>query len=339
MSIFNSEDVITQHISKADLRAYFVGYDFGKIMLDSLIDVLMDALVDFAFGYHKGILKDSYNRRILKEAAKSIYKIDVFKNAKETYIDNNSEYDDEIKEKYLKRGEFGELILHLILRDFINTIPLISKIYFKDSDGMTVHGFDAVHIGPDLNNNDANSIFFGESKLYNSGKKGVLELLKDVEVHFKRNFLEREFVLIGKKKNAFITLDEFKKDSNHKDEYEKFFNEKDEWFNKLDDVANNNKKLEELFKSVTIPLLCTYKSDIFYRHKKETENFIKEYEEEVQNLKHLFDEKLEEMKNRYKNSGEPIQSDLNIIVMLFPVPDKNELVRKLHTKLYHIQEI
>ena len=35
-------------------------------------------------------------------------------------------------EKYKKRGEFGELILHLILRDFFETVPLLSKIYFKD---------------------------------------------------------------------------------------------------------------------------------------------------------------------------------------------------------------
>jgi hypothetical protein len=36
------------------------------------------------------------------------------------------------QDKDLARGEFGELILHLLLRDFHDTVPLLSKIYFKD---------------------------------------------------------------------------------------------------------------------------------------------------------------------------------------------------------------
>lgn len=40
-----------------------------------------------------------------------------------------------------QRGEFGELLLHLILRDFKGTIPLISKVYFKDSAGVPAPWF------------------------------------------------------------------------------------------------------------------------------------------------------------------------------------------------------
>ena len=338
MSIFGAENIIEERISEADLRAYFVGFDFGRWRLDELVDVLMDALVDFAFGYHQGVLKDSYHRRILKEAATSIYKIDVFRKAKEAYVDNDSEYEDDIEKKYLKRGEFGELILHLILRDFVNTIPLISKIYFKDSDGMTVHGFDAVHIGPDLNNTSANSIFFGESKLYKNGERGVQALLEDIEDHFKRNFLKREFALIGKKRNSFQRLEEFT-NLNSLEEYKKFLEEKEKWFDRLDKITTKNGKLEELFKSVTIPLLCTYTSKIFLKHNQENEKFKKEYEGEIKKLKEILDNRLKKLREKYENSGEPIQSDLNIVIMLFPVPSKKELVKELHQRLLHIQGI
>lgn len=196
-SIFNSQNVITEHISNADLRAYFVGFDFNVFRYDHLIeyllDVLVDVLVDFSFGYHTGILK-TYDRRKLVEAAKSIYKISddserkVFEEAKKKYVDENSEYEDDIADKYLKRGEFGEIILHLILRDFIKTIPLISKIFLKDSDGMTVHGFDAVHIGNCIEDSSKKSLYLGESKLYKDGKNGVKALIGDIEEHFKKDF-------------------------------------------------------------------------------------------------------------------------------------------------------
>ena len=84
MSVFNSESILTEHISNADLRAYFVGFDFGKYRYDELVDCFMNTLVDFSFGYHEGFLKQ-YNRKILIEAAKSIYKIEVFQKAKEMY--------------------------------------------------------------------------------------------------------------------------------------------------------------------------------------------------------------------------------------------------------------
>jgi hypothetical protein len=72
---FGSEEVITQHISEADLKTYFVGFDYGKYRYDELTALILDVIVDFAFGFHKGILSNTYNRRLLVEAAKSIYGI------------------------------------------------------------------------------------------------------------------------------------------------------------------------------------------------------------------------------------------------------------------------
>ena len=67
---------------------------------------------------------------VVTESAKAIYKIDVFQKVRDLY-GNGEEIDDEVADRYLRKGEFGELILHVLLRDFKNTIPLISKIYFK----------------------------------------------------------------------------------------------------------------------------------------------------------------------------------------------------------------
>lgn len=305
---FGSEKVITQHVSDADLKTYFVGFDLGEYRYDELVDSILDAIVDFAFGFHDGNKTTEYSRRKLREAAKSIYNIKEFIEIKKIYVDDDSEIgDDDEKKENLKRGEFGELILHLLLRDFHKTIPLLAKIYFKDSDGLPVHGFDAVHVQP-----DEKSLWLGESKLYNDGKKGVEALVKDIEAHFNKDYLRREFALISKKRYSYKNTNDIP--------------DKDYWFNLIDEKNT----LENILNSVTIPLLCVYSSNTFTNHNTEkTEEFIKDYEKEIRKIKQDFDTK----------KPLPISTCLNIILLLFPVPSKKELVKRLHNKLHHSQQI
>ncbi len=93
---------------------------------------------------------------------------------------------------------------------------------------------------------------------------------------------------------------------------------------------DKNTKLTDLFKSITIPLVCTYTSDNFTKYDDENlQEFIEDYEKEVRELKKYFDE----------NNDHPLKTNLNIILLLFPVKCKNELVRRMHKKLYLLQEI
>jgi len=305
---FDSEKIIEERISEADLKTYLVGFDIddegeNKYRWKELINLLQNVIFEFAFGHH---LDPDSTKLIdqLSDAAKSIYKIEEFRKVKEIYVDNSGyiDDDDEDLKKYLKKGEFGELILHLILRDFHNTIPLLSKIYFKDSYGVTVHGFDAVHIQP-----DNKTIWLGESKLYTDGKKGVEALIQDIKEHFQRDYLNNEFVIISKKIEPYDNIPQ-----------------KEEWLK----LMNKKSKLKDVLNSVTIPLLCTYSSNNFTKHNDENlKEFIEDYEKEVRNLKKHFDEK----------NDHPLKSDLNIILLLFPVQCKNELIRRMHKKLHILQ--
>lgn len=339
MVVFNSDNVIKEHISNADLRAYFVGFDYGKYKYDPLVEKIMSAIVDFSLGFHEGVL-NSYTIKEIRKAACMVYKIEQYnpQNADhEKYSDENDFYN----KKYANRGEFGELILHLLLRDFLKTQPLVSKIFAKDSQGVPAHGFDSVHIGNSLIDNTKKSLYLGESKLKINGNDGIEELLDDIKKHFVKDFLTTpagEFVLIGNKKKNFIPIEEYK-DLNTKNEYEKFIKEKNYWFEKIDGLQNGD-SLQDLFDSITVPLLCTYESAIFINHNDEsTEKFKKEYEEEVGKLKVKLDKGLSNIREEYKDSGEPISTNLNIVLMLFPIPSKKELVKKLHTKLYHQQNL
>jgi hypothetical protein len=337
---FNSQGIIKKIITQPNLETFLVGFDLGAFRYEALSEVLMDTIVDFAFGYHTGILK-TYDRRILKEAAKSIYNIKAFSEVKWTYVDNNSELlDCELKaeNKYLKRGEFGELILHLLLRDFYSTVPLLSKIYFKDTDGAVVHGFDTVHIGPDIEDSAKTSLFLGESKVYSrkdntAGINGIKDLVDDIKHHFKKDFLYREIALIGKKRYSYKPIDNLADTSS--DVYQQFLKDKDSWFDLMSKVESHECKLEDFLHTVTVPLVCTYQSAVLSKFDNETdEDFIKEYNAEMEALKTVFEA---EMAKIIDEKGEPVRTKLKVILILFPLPNKKELVKLLHQKLYNQQ--
>lgn len=309
MTPFNSQKIITQKINEAELSTFFVGFDIndtGEIQyrIKPLIEKLTHVIHEFAFGFHEGESTD--NTEILPkliEAAQSIYKIDAFQKVKDLCQEGEGLADD-VEDKYLRRGEFGELILHLLLRDFHNTIPLLSKVYFKDSFGHAVHGFDAVHIEP-----NTKTLWLGESKLYKDGKAGIRALITDIEEHFKSDYLNSEFLIISKKLKHFDNIPE-----------------KDHWI----DLMNKSTKLVDQLTSINIPLLCTYTCDLFKLHSDETsDSFVENYIKEMRELKKYFDE----------NNNHPLKTKLNIILVLFPVQNKVELVKGLHKKLSLMQQL
>ncbi|MEM5627250.1 Hachiman antiphage defense system protein HamA [Bacillus wiedmannii] len=100
--------------------------------------------------------------------------------------------------------------------------------------------------------------------------------------------------------------------------------EKDYWL----DLLNGSTKLIEQLNSINIPLLCTYSSKNFSIYNDETRaDFIQEYEKEIRMLQDHF----------YAHNNHPLKSKLNIILLLFPVKCKTELVKSLHKKLYLMQ--
>ena len=304
--------VVNTKISGNDLVTYYLGYDIDdvgemKYRLAEFVKLIINLIPEFAFGHHQGL--ETPNDELvgkLSEAAKAIYKIKEFKEIGDLYL--NGEYlDDEIEidKKYLKRGEFGELILHFLLKNFHNTIPLISKVYFKDSFGHAVHGFDSVHI-----NEVDQTLWLGESKLYTDGKKGLTALIEDMNEHFNRDYLNDEFTIISNRV----------KDSNYKEGKSEY------WLNLLD----SSTKLSEQLKHIVVPLICTYSCTIFDKYSdEEDEKFLEEYEREILNLKKHFDEKY----------NHPFKERLKVVVILFPVQSKNELVKALHKKLILMQKL
>jgi len=270
---FQSELVLEERISEASLRAYHVGFDQNRFRLQPLVDVIRRVIPEFALGYHAGrsfpieTIPDK-----LKEAALTVFET----------------------EKYGRRGEFGELILHLLLRDFCGTIPLVSKIYFKDSPNVPGHGFDGVHVTTAL---EHKKLWLGESKLYADGLAGVHDLANDLKDHVTGDYLRKEFMLISRKVPADTPDISY-------------------WL----DLMDKHQTLDRIFSNIAVPMVCTYTSRLFVDHTAETEEYIQAFEDECTYLKKKFD-------------GKCIKTSIEVILMLLPVNNKDELNTELYKRL------
>jgi len=276
---FNSNMVLDQKISDATLRAFSVGYDQNQFRLQPLVDIIIDVIPEFAFGYDHHLIPAPAIIKRLRQAARSVY----------------------TTEKYLHRGEFGELILHLLLRDWCNTIPLISKIYFKDAYDVTVHGFDAVHVTID---DDVKRLWLGESKLYGDGRAGVIDLANDLKNHVAADYLRQEFDLVSKRLPG----------SN--------FPEIEHWRHLMDE----HQRLDTIYSSIVIPMVCTYSSHICCNHTEETQQYVNDFIVECRDLQARFE-------------SAKITTNVEVILLLLPVPNKDNLVTALNERLKAMQAI
>lgn len=307
---FDTQNVILLKVDEADLNSFLVDMDLDdngqySFQLEPLANAIMGTIPEYVFADYKGSslsLVESVAR--LKEAAKSIYKIKEHETMYRAYVKNDPAALAEIETlSYKNRGEFGELLLHLLLRDFKGTIPLISKVYFKDSPGVPAHGFDAVHITP-----DDKILWLGESKFYSDAKRGIDALLEDLDEHFKHDYLNEQFVIIKKNlENNSIP-------------------QRDEWIKRLTACT----RLRDQLSMINIPMLCMYPHDVYKKFTNMSDAAAITYHEaNIRELKSYFD----------SHNKHPLQTSLNIILLLFPIESKKALVTCLHKKLWHMQNI
>ena len=199
--IFDKKHVIISRIQEEDLNSFLLDLDIGEdgqpyYPLNEFANSIMNAIPEYVFAqYENPDIPQNDAVEKIRQAAKSLYRINDFEIMRKWYLANDETVQKDIeKMSAYSRGEFGEILLHLLLREFKGTIPLVSKVYFKDSAGVPAHGFDAVHISP-----NEKILWLGESKLYTAATDGLGALVKDLSEHFTRDFLDEQFIIIKKK--------------------------------------------------------------------------------------------------------------------------------------------
>lgn len=249
------------------------GYEGGEWRARQLAAHLFHWLPEFALSYseYSGLNAADAVEKI-QRAARVIYNTD----------------------KYSRRGEFGELLLHIAIRQTFDTVPAISKIYFKDSANDTVKGFDAVHVAASGQNFE---LWLGEAKFYDDAKKAVASVIEESQDHLQPEFLRREFLAITNKVDPTWPFAD-----------------------KLKALLHENTSLDKVFASICVPVLLTYDSSTLAAHKSRTQEFLQALEVELREHHAHFCESLGQAKVR-------------VHLFLLPLNTKKVLVEALNEKL------
>jgi len=311
MNVYDKNKVLVIKLGQNDVEGMLINHDLNdqgnfSFMEKEFVDEVMNCLPEYAMGYDVGTVSPMQMIPYLRETAKSVIRLKKIEQIK-NYLDANTPYeqwDKGIYKIYNSKGIFSELILHFILSEFKGTIPLISKIYFRDSNAIEAHGFDAVHI-----TTEDKKLWLGETKFYNDGKQGIRELIDDLVNHFNHDYLKEQFVVISR---ALVHNNEMR----------------EEWINKL----NEANRLEEKLNMIVIPLLCIYEDGIADKvisaiNSGTTADTL--YFEHVSALKDYFDKN-----NEYKN-----KERVQVLLILLPVQSKNRIVAEMLKRIYYMQNI
>lgn len=286
------------------LHVFYIGFDIDDVgnyvqTKAEFYNELFDDIISFAFGAKNVMsrIKEPQDiTKVQREALEKMYSIPEIKEARDYYLDS-----DIVEDKYLKRGEFGELILYHLLHEYFSADALISKIYFKDSIGLAPHGFDAVHV--DVDNK---LLWIGESKLYKDANKAIDALMGDLDEHFNRDFFHDEFTIITNRvHDSNVEVDEF-----------------------VQTLIDPETKVLDKLVNINVALFAAFDSEAMSIM--DHTQFKTKLDTEIQRLR--------DKANR-KSGKHPWNKHLNLFLFLFPLDSKNDFVKDLHLKLKGAQRL
>lgn len=308
--------VLILKVEEEDVNTIFMNTDIGSdgrlhYAYDEFAKVFSNNVLEYAFAY-ADIPRDEITQK-QREAAHSLLKLYEVQKLRQYFSDGTpeTEWEPNFLNWYRKKGVFGEVILHLILKDFKDTIPLISKLYFKDSFAQEAKGFDAVHVSK-----DGSTLWLGETKFYTNCKAqgvvsgGIDELVSDIKNHLTKDYLSEQFVIIKRGLES---------------QYQ--HPQRDKWI----DVLNQPIFLKDVFKYVRIPLLCVYEDKI-------AEEFLQSVDQAAMDAKisvHTTD-----LLNYYNSINDYEYKDtIQTVLILMPIQAKNALIKCMLEKIWHMQNI
>lgn len=272
--------------SHGDNLALCAGFERGKWRNDQLADHVMEWLPEFALNHSELSEIGHHNAvRMTKKAAEIVYKT----------------------AKYGSRGEFGEILLHIAIRQIYQTIPAVSKIYYKSSVNKTVEGFDAVHI---VKKDNELELWIGETKFYNDIGRAIADVCTEIVNHLETDYLRSEFLLIKNKIDP-------------------------SWpeASSLKALLNESVSLDDVFQRVCIPVLLTYDSDVVQNSSKANQVYL-------DNIRNEISAAYKKMRAKLKKEYEERFSDtlpITVHVILIPLNDKVALISALDTRLKALQ--
>lgn len=261
------------------LTGLCAGFERGAWRCEALADGLIEALPEFALTYSEYTALNHTNAvPVLRQVARRIYET----------------------EKFQSRGEFGELLLHVVLKQVFETVPAVSKIFYKDANNVTVKGFDAVHV---VASTSGLELWLGEAKFYSDARDAVRKIAEDIRNHSGPDYLRGEFIAIKNK------ID-------------------DRWphADRLRRLLDDRTSLDDVFATACVPALITFDANATARHTSDCAEYERELTAEFKEVYGAF-------------SSEQLPADIRIHLLLVPLKTKQDLTTALDARLRSWQTI
>jgi hypothetical protein len=261
------------------LTGLCAGYERSEWRAEALAQRMLEHLPDFCLTWSEyTALSHATAVHLLRTAASRVFTTSKFRN----------------------RGEFGELLLHMVLKETMASIPAISKIYYKDASNDTVKGFDAVHV---VAIDGQLQLWLGEVKFYADINDAIQKVVQELQDHTESNYLRGEFCAITNKIDPAWPHAE-----------------------KLKLLLSPSVSLDEIFDAACIPVLLTYDGDVTAAHSEHCATYFEDLQVELLAIYSKF-------------ASQRLPTDISIHLFLIPLKTKEILITHLDQKLKAWQSI
>lgn len=213
-----------------------------------------------------------------------------------------------------KGSELAEILLYGIMKHHYNGLPVVPKIFYKQNSQDNAKGSDSVNIV--LEGDEDFSIWLGEAKFYKD-----LDVAINAAIDSVKEALTTEKL---KKENRIIT---------GLNDIDKLLEDKKELIDKIKSFLDNGNSIDNFKPKLHIPILLLYECE------KTKNNTIMsdEYRKEIKGF-HISKAHKYFEKQIKKLSSVSQYVDIKFHLILFPVPDKQEMVNKFISNVEFYKE-
>lgn len=264
--------------SGLEKHPFHLDYENGLYRERELVKLIRGALPHFA------LTSDEYERLKADDDIDEMYRT-AFKRISDA--------------KKNKKGDYGELLLFLILKSFYKNERFVTKVKLRSSTKEQIKGFDCAHFV--AGDDGGIEIWLGEVKFYKSFSGAVKDVLDEIETHVSGAYLKAEFSILAP--NI-----EYNKDVVMPD--------------KLIEFLDGSISLDRA--KIIIPALVTYDCVDIAKHDKCGEEF-------VSNFKRHFQQRFETINKRVL----ALPNNIEVFFILLPLQD----VTKIKDDLEKMEEL
>lgn len=171
---------------RVSVHAHYLAFREGQPTVAEFVDILYLKLVPFCL-HRKHIVEAQQQWKTLthdkiQQSAVHLHRqaVDLFKRANKNTNRN---------------GEFGELIIYLLIESVLKAPQFVAKMSLKTSAQMPVHGSDGIHLSYDSASGGL-KLYWGESKCYASVKRAIDKAAKSIAENLQHDKMAHELFLI-----------------------------------------------------------------------------------------------------------------------------------------------